>query len=314
MTSLLRTHFGTDQLISSWLFFVSNIVYVVACILPFFRVFQTPHATAVPGSLGYDIIILISSIVYLVSSYNFVIISYPQNIEKFMTSLATMDIEKVDFIERYFGANSFLRPFSMMFLGSSILILYPIYGIIVGEISVANFFIFLTLILGFIWFFYLWVTSYRNMLNNNGVSGTEVYNCLLGFGVGSCFGKDILIAHFASDVVAYTWIFALISTILLIGCCVLLVIRSDTLTNLSFISCLLLSIGSYYMVYTSYEVNTFSSTFYDNFLVHFESKDTASIINCADTIHGKTGYNSINIDGEVSSRIKKSSCRCYVIS
>ena len=152
--SFLKDNFGTDLLISSWLFLVniykyylfifmshkllftliaslkilkvSNIFYCFACFLTYFDKFRTVNSTIISDSYAYDTCMLISSLIYLESSYRLLVITYPENFLLIIESSRIKD-QNIDFFEKYFGYKSFFRYFDKFTLYLPLLFEVSIY-------------------------------------------------------------------------------------------------------------------------------------------------------------------------------------------
>ena len=324
--------------VSSWLFFFSNCLYIIACILPFFHEYAGPHSVFnAEVGIGYAIITSISSLLFMDGSIYFVRLSYPENFLRMMEKLASnSEDQSISCLNRYFDSDSVLRPFSTMFLGTCVLFIYPFYGLAIGELTLVNFAVSVAAASFFVWFFIFWLNSYRNVNKNNGEGTKYVYDCVVCFAFGFCFRKSSLRMHLAPDPLASAWIFSAICTILFIGCVMYIAISVSWLTILGISSCLPLMVGSYLLLYSTYPGNMTSSCFYDSFLnpcecccnscarhqrkkqVHFA--DTENLALTSFHADPYIGYNSLDQfeddDDEhlttFQSLMRGKSCRCIV--
>ena len=87
---------------------VSNIFYCLACFLTYFDKFRTVNSTIISDSYAYDTCMLISSLIYLESSYRLLVLTYPENFLVIIESSRIKD-QNIDFFEKYFGYKSFFR-------------------------------------------------------------------------------------------------------------------------------------------------------------------------------------------------------------
>ena len=122
--TFLQKHLGTDILVAGWLFLISNVTYIIACLVPIFKI----SSRAVNRTFGYYVILFIGSLIYLDSSITFLIMSYPANFANFLNTISVTDFESIPFCEKFFNSDSVLRPFTSMLLGTAFLLVYPIYG------------------------------------------------------------------------------------------------------------------------------------------------------------------------------------------
>ena len=122
--TFLQKHLGTDILVAGWLFLISNITYIVACLVPISKI----SCRSANRTLGYYVILFIGSLIYLDSSISFLLMSYPANFTQFLDTISSTDFEKIPFCDKFFNSSSVLRPFTSMLLGTAFLLVYPIYG------------------------------------------------------------------------------------------------------------------------------------------------------------------------------------------
>ena len=122
--TFLQRHLGTDILVAGWLFLISNVTYILACLIPIYKI-STRSANR---TLGYYVILFIGSLIYLDSSVSFLFMSYPSNFVQFLDTISSTDFESIPACEKFLNSSSVLRPFTSMLLGTAFLLVYPIYG------------------------------------------------------------------------------------------------------------------------------------------------------------------------------------------
>jgi hypothetical protein len=330
MTGFLKVHFGTDMLMASWLFLFSSCVYTLACLLPFFRAYNGPRSVFnAEVGIGYGIITMISSLLYLDGSFYMLLMTYPEKFQRMMEKLAaTSDDQSLGIYKKYFDQDSVLRPFTSMLLGTLVLLFYPFYGLVIGELTIRSAVLFFSLVSIFVWFFIFWMNSYKKLGIQH--EGGDIYDVAVLFGCEFCFGSESLRTHLTPDYHAASWIFSLISTVLLIGCVVYITFDVTPLTVLGLISCLPLAVGSYLMLYSTYYPSNEAPSFcYDTLIfqceccfhscryqkkkqVHFA--DTENLALASFHEHPYIGYNSFDdIGDEVQPSIwRKANCKCTI--
>lgn len=95
-------HFGTDMLIASWLFLVASILWVVEEI-EVVVVNHTHHHFIV--AFNHECT-LCCAILFLLGSFYFVYLSYPEELERMEYMITHEDASKLTFTERYFTGRS----------------------------------------------------------------------------------------------------------------------------------------------------------------------------------------------------------------
>lgn len=315
------------MLVASWLFLFSSCIYILACLLPFFRAYNGPRSVFnAEVGVGYGIITLISSLLYLDGSFYMLIMTYPENFQRMMEKLVTTSNDQsIGFLKKYFDQDSVLRPFSSMFLGTSVMLLYPFYGLIIGELTIKSSVLFFSVISFFMWFFTFWINSYKKFGMPN--EGGDIHDLAILFGFEFCFGSEFLRIHLTPDYLAASWIFSLICTVLLIGCVVYITFDLTFLTFFGLISCIPLAVGSYLMLYSTYPGNLASSYCYDTLIfqceccfhscryqkkkqVHFADTENLALESFHE--HPYIGYNTFDDFGEEVpySIWRKANCKC----
>ena len=173
------------------------------------------------------------------------------------------------------------------------MLIYPIYAVFFGYLSTSFFIQFTSFILLVMLFIYGWIQSFWYEFNSEDGQGTRVlYNILSTCCFRQNYWEEIFIRHCYPDSLGCTWIFAILSALIFVACGYVLIIRSTSvLVILGFLSCLFLSLGSYYMVYTTYPENIMASTVYDTILIHFDK----TIETTDKTYAYKSDYNSIEM-------------------
>jgi hypothetical protein len=117
--SFWHTHFGTDMLLSTWLMVISSCFYEILSLLYCLRNARSTDTDDESNyAVAYDAIIFVSATTFLFASCMFLHISYPENYRELMEKLATTDISKMSFTERYFTANSLLIATWSIFFGN----------------------------------------------------------------------------------------------------------------------------------------------------------------------------------------------------
>ena len=119
--SFWRTHLGTDMLFSTWLMVISSCFYQILSLVYCLRnIRSTDTDDESDYVISYDAIIFISATTFLFASCMFLRISYPVNYVELMNKIATVDVEKMSFLERYFTSNSLLVATWSIFFGTDL--------------------------------------------------------------------------------------------------------------------------------------------------------------------------------------------------
>jgi hypothetical protein len=209
--SFLKYHFGTDLLLSSWLFLLSSILFVIFAILE--MVYASDYAYLVLFA-----VVLVVTLVFTVGSYIFLLLSYPDAVDEMMGALILLDMDKLTFTERYFTGNYFLIMAWIFLLAYCIMFAYPIWAMIDGALTIEYGIIFIVLLLACMPVLIIFVVACfpHNLIHNNGAGSSHVYDFLFH----CCFECDTIQYHFGTDMLMAVWgfwIFAMISVIVSIA-------------------------------------------------------------------------------------------------
>jgi hypothetical protein len=225
-------------------------------------------------------VFLFSSIVYTIATIIVLTISYPATYKKILFEISTANTKKMTFIELYFTGNLFLVTSWLIFLGTLPMIIYPIWGLIIGYVTIESGLTYLLSLVILLLFLYVFVVACfpENLLHAFQGSGTSVIfdGCVKYFcfscsdkneknGKNSCCGSNSFFAeHLGKDHLVILWFVFAISVFSVIGSIYYVAIDYySVLSWLWLISSLAFAIGSYLYCIESYTGTGESSLFYD---------------------------------------------------
>jgi hypothetical protein len=256
--SFLRRHLGTDLLLGSWLFLISTILFAVVTAIQLAKVTNVNddddyYVDSTANVFLYSLLLVVS-IVFTYGSYIFVVLAYPENIDKMVTTLMTMDLTTLSMWEKYFTATDFLWMSWMFAFAFCLLFIYPIWGLATGAVSVADSIVFIAVLVICLFVFVVFIASClpENMLANQGQGSSIVFDLLCGC-CGSKKEGAFLYTHFGTDFLCAMWgimFFALCSIIASIYS--LSLKPNDSVDITQFIACVLFLAGSVLMLLASY--------------------------------------------------------------
>lgn len=258
----VKTHFGTDFLISSWLFVVSTVLYVSVLAFEFGMGMYDGSAADVTWSY---FALLIAGIFYLIGSIIFLIVSYPETFQQLMVDAQTVDIKKLSCTEKYFTGNILLTATWLFFIPTFVYIVYPVWSYVDGTISAGLLALYLIAIFFLLCLTFVWVLACfpENMQSNDGQGSSVFFDALCCIDC-CCDDKQFLKRHFGSDFLAGAWIFAVVATFSVIACIYTICLSpTSALYWTFFTSALLFALGFYLLVYASYPENMGSTLVYD---------------------------------------------------
>ena len=223
--SFCAVHFGTDLLCAAWLFLISSIFYYV--VMAYKVASMDFNATAPVNACNY-ICLLISSILYTVTSILAVIVSYPTVYRKALSDSLVVDLRKMSFMELYFTGNIFLVASWLLLIGTLPLLIYPLWGLAIG---------FLPLVHGIIYFLFTLITNLllvlgviacfpANLIKNiHGTGTTVIFDffatrlgcCREKQSVSLCGGEIRCAAHLSKDHQIALWVIFIFSVFGLSG-------------------------------------------------------------------------------------------------
>ena len=130
--SFCKTHFGTDMLVGSYFMLFSALIFyaIMAYYVSIIHFLVTPPAV-IYNYLCY----LVTSIIYIVAAVLFVTISYPDAYDKFMNDVASADMEKLSFTEKYLTGNTLLIASWLILIATLPIIVYPCWAMADGDLT-----------------------------------------------------------------------------------------------------------------------------------------------------------------------------------
>lgn len=208
----MRVHFGTDMLVASWLYLITTII---ATIVAFLYLLQ-----CVREDRSDEFLIVIYAVetaslfLYVIGCEVMLLMSYPENFMQMMSDIGTTDSQQLTWLEANVTGNYLLAISWSFLLGTVVLLIIPIYGMALQDMSILEGLVsivligFLSVLLG------LWMHSCRpdQMAENKGRGSSYFYDYLCccrdccNSCVGSCTSQDHFSERYAgSDFVVGSW-------------------------------------------------------------------------------------------------------------
>ena len=215
------------------------------------------------------IVFLISSIVYTIATIIVLTVSYPSAYNKLIYEISIADPEKMTFTELYFTGNILLVVSWMIFLGTLPMIIYPIWGLAIGYVTLESGLVYLFSIIFTLIVLYLFVVACfpHNLLKAFKSVGTSYcFNgCVSFYRLKSCCVTDgFWEQHLGKDHLVVMWFIFVISVFSVIGSLYYVAIDPTYATAwLWLVSSLTFSVGSYLYAIESYTGMGNSSIFFD---------------------------------------------------
>lgn len=246
-----KRHFGSDYLIGSWCFIISTVPYVIIIALEYVWSIENGDSESAQISL---LLSLIGAALYLIGSFLFLYLSYPENWQKIMKDVMEADLDKLSFIERYFTFNWLLIAVWLFFIPSFFYFVYPIWAYSDGTMGLGEFFLLLlgvTFILLITWF---WVyASFPDSMRQNDFQGSSVFFdsvCLCDI---CCDKRQFMKKHLGTDFLVGSYAFCLLALIVtLFGFYLIAIYPSSYFCWLLFLSGIFFLIGFMVLTAASY--------------------------------------------------------------
>lgn len=209
---------------------------------------------------------LISSLIYTVASYIFLIVSYEESFNDAVIASKVVSCNEMSCTERYFSGNNLLLMCWYLLFGTLPLFYAPISAYEANVISSQDFIFYMSFFSFGILVLILWIVACfpENMLKNDGKGSSYVEDGLVYlFGCYCCRKpapprKDIL-----SDFLLVSWIIAIGSLFTVIGAAVLIFLKPDEVTAYFWlVSAILFCVGSFLFLHASYPQNAKSRLFW----------------------------------------------------
>jgi hypothetical protein len=268
--SFLKRHLGTDLLLGSWLFLLSTVFFAVVTAIQLYKVTDTDtiiwniastaddnddvddYYTDSAENLWLYALILVVSVVFIGGSYVFLRLAYPENIDKMVTTLTTVDVTTLSVWEKYFTAN-FLWM-SWIFAFAFLLFIYPTWGVATiaeslayGEVLIA---VWLACLLVFVVFIAFHLPE--NMLATQGHGSSMVFDIMCS----CCCAKEegaFMCTHFGTDFLCAMWAIMAFAFCSIVASIYSLSKDSNDIENIiQFVACNLFLAGSILMLWASY--------------------------------------------------------------
>lgn len=285
--SFMRRHFGTDMLIGSWLFLTGSILYLTAALMIFC---EFEREDILSEYIVFDSVVQISSAVFfVVGSAYFVVLTYPEEMEKSFKALFGADPSKMSWWEKHFTANDFLLSLWLFWFACVGYLLDSINMMVDEPSSWIGYVYFVTVVI-FLGIFLVWIMAFNpeNLMSNNGTGSENVWNffnsndfirnacCCC-----CCWSDDFrnwMEIHLKKDVVIPAWCFTIaLGVIALNATYSLIFYYYSPLSWIFFFMGWCFFGGLYLFAYCSYPENMHASTIWNLFSGESDEKDTATV-------------------------------------
>lgn len=224
--SFWTTHFGTDLLCAAWFFLVSSLLYYIVMA---YGVSSLDFLTTRNAVVCNYICLLVSSIIYSITAILVITVSYPTVYRKILADASVADIEAMSFMELYFTGNIFLVASWLLLLGTLPLVIYPVWGLVIGSAGIVAGILYLLFVVvaNVILFLCVVACMPENLIRHTQVPGsTFIYDffakfvccCFRGGRYIICCGCEVICAaSLARDYQIVLWVTYVLSLIGLSG-------------------------------------------------------------------------------------------------
>lgn len=285
--SFMRRHFGTDMLVGSWLFLSGSILYMVAALMIFC---EYEREDALSEYIVFDSVVQISSAVFfVVGSAYFVVLTYPEEMEKSFKALFGADTSKMTFWEKNFTANDFL--FSLwLFWFACVGYLIDSINMMIDDPSSWVGYVYFVATFMFLSVFLIWIVAFNpeNLMANNGTGSEHVWDFfnsynVLQYGCCCCCAwsddfREWMELHLKKDVVIPAWVFTVVlGGIALNATYSLIFYYYSPLAWIFFVMGWCFFFGLYFFAYCSYPENMHACNCYNFFSGEVDEKKEATV-------------------------------------
>ena len=159
-------HFGTDMQFMAYLFEVSAILFLVAAIYYLILDMNNNSSNLVVFGLWYCYVV--AAVLYLTSGWFFIEFSYPDVAAKQFERIMTTNYSEKSSFERYVFDNSLLMSLWFVLLGTIPFLVYPIWAMSIGQLSIIYGVLFVLFIAWFLYVSWGWIVNAfpENMLES----------------------------------------------------------------------------------------------------------------------------------------------------
>ena len=257
-----QKHFGTDMLVASWLFILFSVEYLAVAILYLYdgyNNFTDDTASDWTSYVFYYWAQLIAALGYLVGSCFFLTFSYPESFSE-MFKISEETISNMTPLEKYVTGTSFLQGLWYFILSSLPYVVACVFAMIQEPSSYFGYMMLGVCVVMFsIMGIWLVACFPENMIANNGIGSSHVYDKFLSKVCGGC--DSFFKVHAASDFLVGSWLFTMVSALGAVGTLGFIADEpSNPLPWLLFTMSLGFTVGTYLFAYTAYPENMFPPT------------------------------------------------------
>jgi len=256
----------TDLHLGAWLLLLSALIFVIVMCNIVAEAYIGGYATYVVNS---DYATLASAVVFLLGTIAFLYVSYPEEFRAQVTWLSKTDPDTMTFDQKYLWGNSFVLMNWLFLIATLLLLVYPVYAYVDGDITALVFGIYILLFAVVLLLQIFWlVASFPHNMQKNGGNGSSMFLdavccCSSCHCEQSCksITSDPLFwrTHLGSDFLVGAWLFFFLSVLLFaISLYEVYTDYTDYLVWLWFISSLFLLLGAALLVFCSYPINAYS--------------------------------------------------------
>ena len=262
--SFAATHFGTDLLCAAWALLVSSIVYYI---IMAYDVSQIEFVTTPNLVIVNYIVFLVSSIIYTIAAIIVLTVSYPTALRKAIQDVLTADTKKMNCIELYFTGNIFLVTSWLIFIGTLPMIIYPIWGLSIGFVTILAGVSYLIFVIFSLIILYLFIIACfpENLARTFEIDSTTFFHDTCKKYCMCCSESNSYCSiYFGKDYIVVLWIIFIVSMAMVIGSIYYVAIDYNIITSyLWLLSSISFALGSYLYAIDSYTITGESTYFYD---------------------------------------------------
>lgn len=197
-----QRHFGTDALLGSWFLAVASLLFALYGLVLVIQSWNSDDATWVTFAWGN----LASGIMFMVGSFYFVSVSYPEEMDRCAREALTVDVDTLSWMEKHVTFNDMLLATWSFELGCIPYLVVA--GAFLAEGGHRNTILgalLLSMTLVGMACLYVWVRSAmpHEMQKNGGNGSSEFYELL----IGPCCDTPFMRRHLGTDLQAGGWLF-----------------------------------------------------------------------------------------------------------
>jgi len=198
-----QRHFGTDALLGSWFLAAASLLFALYGLALVIESWNSDDATWVTFAWGN----LASGVMFMVGSFYFVSVSYPETMDRCAREALTVDVDTLSFVEKHFTFNDMMLATWSFELGCiPYLVVAAAYLAEGGHRNTVLGALLLSATLVGMACLYVWVRSAmpHEMQKNGGNGSSEFYEIF----IEPCCGDNAFLRrHLGTDLQAGGWLF-----------------------------------------------------------------------------------------------------------